>query len=59
MEETYGDRCVRCGIFYPYEELHLLDTEPDEDGYLVIEIYICRGCMDEEDGSSGKGDGEE
>lgn len=53
-EETYGDRCVRCGISYSYEDLHLLDTLPDDDGYLVEEVYICKGCMDEQDMEEAK-----
>jgi hypothetical protein len=46
-EEIYGDRCSLCGTDCSYEDMDVVDTVPDDDGYLTIEILVCQWCKDE------------
>ena len=42
-----GDMCSVCNIYYPYEDLYVIDTEPSDDYYDIREIYICKYCKEE------------
>ena len=51
-KEVYGERCSVCGVFYPYEDLEVVDTvpdDPDEYEYGIREILLCKYCKENDD----------
>jgi hypothetical protein len=59
-DEVYGEHCIWCNAYTLYDDLYVVDTIPDEDGYLVVEVVVCKDCYKErnypiEKSSTGSG----